>query len=362
VIHESHGNLLDSDAEALVNTVNTVGVMGKGIALQFRRRFPDMFRAYERAAKRREVCLGQMHVWETGAMTGPRFVINFPTKAHWRARSRLPDIDAGLADLVRVVREKSISSIAVPPLGCGSGGLDWAEVKPLIESAFEQLPDVDVRIFPPEGAPDAADMTTRTARPTMTVAKAALIATMRRYSDIALDVSLIEVQKLMYFLQVAGEDMRLNYTKAHYGPYADNLRKALRSMEGHFITGFGDGSKFVQEAEPIKLLPGVSDEADRVLDRYPDTVARIERVGRLSEGFESAYGMELLASVHWVATHENAEAATDPNVAAELVGAWNARKHRMMGPEHVAKAWSHLRDERWLPSSAMVMRMSSGVS
>ncbi|MGH3867175.1 MAG: macro domain-containing protein [Pseudonocardiaceae bacterium] len=124
MIHESHGNLLDSDVEALVNTVNTVGVMGKGIALQFRRRFPDMFRAYERAAKRGEVSLGQMHVWDTGAMTGPRFVINFPTKGHWRAHSRLSDIEAGLVDLVRVVQEKSISSIAVPPLGCGSGGLD----------------------------------------------------------------------------------------------------------------------------------------------------------------------------------------------------------------------------------------------
>ncbi|MDQ3765158.1 MAG: macro domain-containing protein [Actinomycetota bacterium] len=174
-----------------------------------------MFRAYERAAKRREVCLGQMHVWDTGAVTGPRFVINFPTKGHWRARSRLPDIEAGLADLVRVVREKSISSIAVPPLGCGSGGLDWAEVKPLIESAFEQLPDVDVRIFVPEGAPDAADMTTRTARPTMTVAKAATIATMRRYSEIALDVSLIEVQKLMYF--PAGR-RRGHAPQLHQGP------------------------------------------------------------------------------------------------------------------------------------------------
>ncbi|MGH3867176.1 MAG: hypothetical protein ACRDQ4_13740 [Pseudonocardiaceae bacterium] len=195
-------------------------------------------------------------------------------------------------------------------------------------------------------------MTTRAARPAMTVAKAAFIATMRRYGEIALGVSLIEVQKLMYFLQIAGEDMRLDYAKGRYGPYADNLHKALRSMEGHFITGFGDGSRSVQEVELIELLPGVSDEADRVLDSYPDTVARIERVVRLSEGFESAYGMELLASVHWVATHENAEAAADPNVAAELVGAWNARKQRMMGPGHVAKAWSHLRDERWLTTSA----------
>jgi hypothetical protein len=158
----------------------------------------------------------------------------------------------------------------------------------------------------------------------------------------------------MYFLRVAGEDMRLDYAKGHYGPYADNLRKALRSMEGYFITGFGDGSRSVHEAEPIELLPGVSDEAGRVLDSSPDAVARIERVIRLREGFESVYGMELLASVHWVATRENAEAVADPNVAAELVGTWNARKHRMMGPVHVAKAWSHLRDERWLTTSASV--------
>lgn len=353
MIHESHGNLLDADVEALVNTVNTVGVMGKGIALQFRRRFPDMFRAYERAAKRHEVHLGRMHVWETGAMTGPRYIINFPTKGHWRARSRPADIEAGLTDLARVVREKSISSIAVPPLGCGSGGLAWEQVRPLIATAFEELPDVDVWIFPPQGAPDAADMTTRTQRPTMTVPKAAFITTIRRYGEIALDVSLIEVQKLMYFLQSAGEDMRLNYTKGHYGPYSDNLRKALSSMEGHFITGFGDGSKPVRDAEPIELLPGASDEADSILVAAPDTAARIERVIRLSEGFESAYGMELLASVHWVATRESPDAATDPAIAADLVGAWNARKQRMMGPEHVAKAWLHLRDEHWLPSSAL---------
>lgn len=352
MIHESHGNLLDSDVEALVNTVNTVGVMGKGIALQFRRRFPEMYRAYERAAKREEVQLGRMHVWETEVMRGPRFVINFPTKSHWRARSRLSDIDAGLSDLVRVVRDRSIRSIAVPPLGCGNGGLEWPEVRPLIEAAFAQLPDVDVRVFPPEGTPGAVDMATRTARPAMTVPKAAFIATMRRYSEIALEVSIIEVQKLMYFLQVAGEDMRLDYTKGHYGPYADNLRKALRSMEGHFITGFGDGSRTVQEAEPIELLPGVGDEADRALVDAPDTTSRIVRVIRLCEGFESAYGMELLSSVHWVATRETPEAAVDPTVAAKLVGRWNARKQRMMGPEHVTRAWSHLREEQWLPSAA----------
>lgn len=188
----------------------------------------------------------------------------------------------------------------------------------------------------------------------MTVAKAAFIATIQRYSEIALDVSLIEVQKLMYFLQSAGEDMRLNYTKGRYGPYADNLRKAMRAMEGHFILGFGDGSKTVREAEPIELLNGASNNANRVLDSAPETNARIDRVIRLSEGFESAYGMELLASVHWVATHESTDAATNPAVAAELIGLWNTRKQRMMGPDHVAKAWSHLRDERWLTNNTLV--------
>lgn len=162
MIHESHGDLLDADVEALVNAVNTVGVMGRGIALQFRRRFPGMFRDYERAARRREVHLGRMHVWETGAASGPRYIINFPTKGHWRARSRLPDVDAGLDDLVRVVREKSIRSLALPPLGCGNGGLAWAQVRPLIAAAFEQLPGVDVRIFPPEGTPGPVGMTTPT--------------------------------------------------------------------------------------------------------------------------------------------------------------------------------------------------------
>lgn len=186
----------------------------------------------------------------------------------------------------------------------------------------------------------------------MTVTKAAFIATAGRYVDIATDVSLIEAQKLMYFLQVAGKDMRLTFTKGRYGPYADNLRKALRSMEGHFITGFGDGSAPVQTADPIELLPDAVSEAELVLASVPETLGRIERVIRLSEGFESAYGMELLASVHWVSTKEVPDA--DAGSAAESVGRWNARKKRMMAREHVEMAWSHLRNEGWLPPNGNV--------
>ena len=143
------GNLLDADVDALVNTVNTVGVMGTGLALQFKRAYPAMFRDYSRAAQFGELEVGRMQVWETGELQGPRYIINFPTKRHWRQGSRLVDIEQGLTDLVRVVRVLGIPSVAVPPLGCGNGGLDWAQVEPLITNALTSLADVDVRLFPP---------------------------------------------------------------------------------------------------------------------------------------------------------------------------------------------------------------------
>lgn len=352
VLHEGHGNLLDADVEALVNTVNTVGVMGKGIALQFKRAYPAMFKAYAAACKADQVKLGQMHVWPTASLTGPKYVINFPTKGHWKAKSRVKDIEAGLADLVRVVQEYDIKSIAVPPLGCGNGGLTWSQVEPLIESAFATLPGVEVVVYAPEGAPAADAMATNTKRPNMTTGKAALIELVGSYAQRALEVSLIEVQKLMYFLQEAGEPLRLDYQKGRYGPYADNLRHSLVAVEGHFLTGFGDGSRPVQGTEPLELLPGAAEEARAVLAESPDTMDHISRVLRLSDGFETAYGMELLATVHWVAGREDPAANADPAIAGKLVRDWSPRKKGLFTQEHVAIAWQHLRDEGWLPVAA----------
>ena len=262
-----------------------------------------MFEAYERAAKKGEVRLGQMDVHQTGKLSRPQYVINFPTKQHWRARSRLDDIRRGLVDLVRVVGALGIKSIAVPPLGCGNGGLNWRDVEPLIAAAFAQLPDVDVVVYPPEGAPAAAAMATRTQRPKMTVGKAALVEVIALYSERAFEVSLIEVHKLMYFLQAAGEDLNLKYVKDRYGPYADNLRHVLHAIEGHFLIGYGDASKTVHAAEPVSVLPGAVEEARDSRRSSRDRAAN-RGVLRLAEGFESAYAMELLATVHWVATIE----------------------------------------------------------
>lgn len=151
----THGNLLDADVEALVNAVNTVGVMGKGIALAFRHAYPENYLAYRRACSSGELRLGRVHVHDHGEVSRHRYVVNFPTKGHWRSASRLPDIEAGLRDLVRVVGELSVSSLAVPALGCGNGGLAWSDVRPAIESAFEGLPGVRVNLYAPSGQEEA---------------------------------------------------------------------------------------------------------------------------------------------------------------------------------------------------------------
>lgn len=348
MISYAKGNLLAADVDALVNTVNTVGIMGKGIALQFKRAFPSMFKAYERAAKDHELALGHMHVWPTQQMAGPRFVINFPTKGHWKSRSKIGDIERGLDALVEVIRDKGIRSIAIPPLGCGNGGLDWGEVEPLIVQKLAPLADVDVSIYPPNGAPAAATMPNSEAKPDMTAGRAALIALMAGYEPHALAApSLIESQKLMYFLQEAGQPLRLEYKKHLYGPYADNLRHVLRVVEGHYISGYGDGSTPVQEAEPLTLLPGALSEAQPVLSRHPETSQRIERVLELVEGFESAYGLELLATVHWVA-HEQDVAEGDLDAVVAGVQSWSSRKERMFTRDHIVTAWRALSERGWV--------------
>ena len=139
MIRFTTGDILAEDAEALVNTVNCVGVMGRGIALQFKKAFPENFRVYAAACRRGEVQPGRMFVFETGALTNPRYIINFPTKRHWRGNSRIEDIDAGLKDLATVIRQRDIRSIAVPPLGAGLGGLEWSEVRPRIERDVARL-------------------------------------------------------------------------------------------------------------------------------------------------------------------------------------------------------------------------------
>ncbi len=346
---EATGNLLEANVDALVNTVNTVGVMGKGIALQFKNAFPANYQAYRRACEEEAVRLGEMFVFETGVLGRPRLIINFPTKQHWRAQSRLHHIESGLDALCTTIREHKIKSIAIPPLGCGSGGLNWADVLPLILTRLDEL-DAEVWVYPPDGAPAAGEMVVATERPVLTPGKAALVAMVDRYTAVALSTSLIEIQKLMYFLQESGEELRLRYKDHYFGPYADNLRHVLKALEGHHLRGYGDGSNPVAHAEPIVVLPGATDEARAVLAENPGITSRMNRVLELVEGYESPFGLELLATVHWVATHITWEPDDAPKKVVEQVQAWSPRKRRLFAPEHITAACERLRHEGWLGS------------
>lgn len=337
------GDLLQqSDIDAIVNTVNCVGVMGKGIALQFKHKWPDNFKAYASACKRGEVQVGRMFVYDSGGLVKPNFIINFPTKQHWRGASQLAWIESGLQDLVQQVHERGIRSIAVPPLGCGNGGLDWDVVKPMIEQAFAVLPDVQVHVFEPSftpafSAPVVADL------PKMTAGRAALVKVIESYKAMDFDLGKIAIQKLAYFLQLSGEPLKLSFVKHQYGPYADSLRHALNSMNGIYIEGYaaeGNDSDIRVTDEALTAANAFIKEQE-----HTELANRIQRVTQLIEGYETPYGLELLATVHWAAKELN---ATTPEQAVTIVHGWNNRKAQLMKPADIKVAWTRLAQQNWL--------------
>lgn len=342
------GDILKDHAEALVNTVNCVGAMGRGIALQFKNAYPQNFKAYAAACQRGVVQPGHMFVFETGQLTAPRYIINFPTKRHWRGKSRMEDIETGLQDLVAVLQTKGIRSVAIPPLGSGLGGLVWAEVKMRIEAALLPLADVRVMVYEPKGAPAPGAIAHSREVPKMTPGRAALVELMNRYLGGLLDpfVTLLEVHKLMYFMQEADEPLNLRFTKAPYGPYAENLRHVLHSIEGHLISGYADGGDAPNKE--LQLVPGAVDDAAAFLAQNGDTRARFNRVTELVDGFESSFGLELLSTVHWVMKHEAARCLED---VVQRTYAWNPRKQQFT-PRQIGIAVDVLTKQGWVASPA----------
>ncbi|MCB0033461.1 MAG: macro domain-containing protein [Anaerolineales bacterium] len=335
------GNLLEATTEALVNTVNCVGVMGKGIALQFKQAFPENFKLYKTACRANEVQSGKMFITETGQLHNPRYIINFPTKRHWRSRSRLEDIESGLVALVEEIKERNIQSIAIPPLGCGNGGLDWHIVRPLIEEALSVLPNIEVWLYEPVGAPAPTAMKVAPKNLKMTAARALLIMLVRQYRTQEYRLTRLEIQKLAYFLQVAGQPLKLNYQEHQYGPYANNLNYILQKMEGAYLRGYGDGS----QSSEIYPLPEAITAAEAFLHQNAQAQSDLKRVENLIYGYETPYSMELLASVHWVMTEEQVF-GLDEIIAA--VQSWNSRKRQRYQPYHIEKA------REWLLETAFV--------
>ena len=312
MIRYTQGNLLNASTEALVNTVNEVGVMGKGIALMFRDTFPGNTEAYEKAVEAGEVRVGRMFVTESRSLVGPRWIINFPTKKHWRNPSKLEWVQEGLKDLVLILRRHNIRSVAVPPLGCGNGGLDWTMVKREIEAALADLTDVEVLVYQPTGAYQNAPK--RVGLESLTPARALVAELVRRYSVLGLECTNLEVQKLAWFLNRAigtlklPDPLALQFVADKYGPYADRLRHLLDGLDGSYL----HCEKRLSDAGPFDLI-WFEDSKREVVVNYlsgPDAksyIPALEQATATIDGFESPLGMELLATVDWLLLERKVE-------------------------------------------------------
>ena len=316
MIQFTEGNLLEAEVEAVVNTVNTVGIMGKGIALMFKDRFPRNFEAYVRACAAGQVRLGEMYVTENKELFGPRWIINFPTKTHWRVKTKIEWIEEGLKDLVRTIVERNIHSIAIPPLGCGNGGLDWREVGPLIASALQDVEGLNAMVYEPTSR--YQNVARRRGVEKLTPARALVAEMVRRYCLLGIDCSILEVQKLGWFLERGvrrfrvADPLKFRFEANKYGPYSHNLTKLLDSLDGSYLRC----DKRLADADPLDLIwfneakhdllqayliSGEGKEFSRVLAWASTAV----------DGFESPLGMELLSTVDWMMQRDKIEPTID---------------------------------------------------
>ncbi len=309
------GNILDADADALVNTVNTVGVMGKGIALMFKETFPKNFRAYETACKRNEVQVGRMFVTERDQFIGPKWIINFPTKKHWRYPSKIEWIDEGLEDLKRVIVEHKIGTIAIPPLGSGNGQLDWREVRSRIQSTLGSLPDIEIIVYEP--TQKYQNVAKRKGVVELTPARAMIAELVRRYWILGIECTVLEIQKLAYFLEHSIKRLELDnpldlrFRANKFGPYAPRLNHLLNGLDGSYL----HCNKRLADAGPFDRIWFEDAKKDRVAayltsPEVRDYRAALEATEQLIDGFQSPLGMELLATVHWLIDHKGVKPVT----------------------------------------------------
>ncbi len=339
----TQGNLLEARADALVNTVNTVGVMGKGIALMFKERFAENFRQYSAACRAGQVRIGKVFVTDVRELDGPRWIINFPTKQHWRAPSRMEWIVEGLEDLRRFLLANEVKSVAIPPLGSGNGGLEWVDVRAQIEAILGEL-DIDILVFEP--TQKYQNVAKRSGVESLTPARALIAELVRRYWVLGMECSLLEIQKLAWFLERAIErlspadnPLNLRFIPDKYGPYANRLAHLLDDLDGSYL----HCEKRISDAGPLDVI-WFNDERKGYLQAYLKTEATsygeaLEYTAALIDGFESPFGMELLATVDWLLANDGVE----PNIAAVREGL----RHWRGGPD-IAERKDRLFDDRAL--------------
>jgi len=316
MIKYTKGNLLEADVDAFVNSVNTVGVMGKGIALMFKEAFPENFKAYAQACKSGVVTTGSMFVTEQTDLMGPRWIINFPTKQHWRADSKQEWIAEGLQDLYRIILDKNIKSIAIPPLGSGNGGLNWATVKSMIENTLGALSDVSIVVYEPTA--QYQNVARRTGVEKLTPSRALISELVRRYWMLGIECSLLEIQKLAWFMERAitmsslKNPMDLSFQANRYGPYAHRLHHLLDALDGSYL----QCEKRLGDAKPADVIWFEQSQKEKVAAYLKSEEAKsytpaLDRVSTLIDGFQSPLGMEVLATVDWLLEREGCKPSLD---------------------------------------------------
>ncbi|BCB97069.1 ADP-ribose-binding domain-containing protein [Dissulfurispira thermophila] len=333
------GNIFESNAEALVNSVNTVGVMGKGIALQFKERFPENYRLYKKTCEEGRVTIGKMFVTSTNSLINPRWIINFPTKKHWMHRSSYGFIEAGLDDLIKVIKDLNIKSIAIPPIGAGQGGLKWEKVKRIIEDKLGEL-DIEILVY----EPDSINLMPISTNAKLTKQRAMLLYLVELYRVLGYEITLLEIQKVAYFLQRLGQaDLKLQFKKYYYGPYAHNLQHLLHHLRGSYLLT----EKPILDSRPydnIYLNNEKLAEIKDFIDKYcSDTeIQRIEIISKIIEGFESPFGLELLATVDWILFNDRENKIQTIEDFQKAILRWSKRKYDVFKKELIEIAFKRL--------------------
>ncbi len=334
------GNLLEAETEALVNTVNTVGVMGKGIALQFKEQFPNNFKVYVDACKKGLMKVGELLVVKEHTFSGDKWIINFPTKTEWFRKSQYKFIEEGLKQLADTIRQYNIKSIAIPPLGCGNGGLKWEKVKPLMEKYLGDLTNVDIVIFEPnDTVKEILQKEAIKKDIELKPGRAMLLYALYRYERLGEVASIFAANKLAYFLQQSGENLKLQFVPYTYGPYAQAVEKVLYALNGKYLTGLEQMQ--AKPFEALKLNWSRFDEVEKYVNTSlsSDQRQRLEDLFKVIDGFESTLSLEILASIHYLLSKDSKLSQSDLLLKIQ---AWNERKRNLIKEEYIGIALNQL--------------------
>ena len=334
------GNLLEAKTDALVNTVNTVGVMGKGIALQFKERFPINFKIYASECKAKRVEVGKMLVVKDNSLEGEKLIINFPTKTEWFKKSQYNYIEEGLIDLVNVIKEFKIKSIAIPPLGSGNGGLKWSNVKELMNKYLGGIEGVEIIIYEPNDAVKEILQKQEQKVVELKPGRAMLLYALFEYEKLGEIATVFAANKLAYFIQRSGENLRLQFVPFTYGPYAQAIDKVLYHLNNKYLNGLEQMS--AKPFEPLKLNYALYTEVQDYVRKNltPEQHMRLKNVFQLIDGFESSLSLEILSSIDFLLS-ENPKLNTDELLLK--IKSWNARKKELIDKEQIEIALLRLK-------------------